>query len=85
MFLHSGAGAGSGGSVHISVRDTITMDKDSLIQAKGGFGGKWGLYGNGGFGRIRIDINKTHRGLMQDIMNLKRIHPPPYINEFETE
>eukprot|EP01084_Bolivina_argentea_P061219 111888_1 len=76
-----GSGAGSGGSIHINVKDTIRMDKNSLIQAKGGYGGKWGLYGNGGHGRIRIDIDRKYHQMMGNIMNLKRIHPRPYINE----
>eukprot|EP01084_Bolivina_argentea_P051903 95403_1 len=43
-----GAGAGSGGSIYCTVHKSIIMNNESLIQAKGGYGGKWGLYGNGG-------------------------------------
>eukprot|EP01083_Nonionella_stella_P066888 176506_1 len=76
-----GAGAGSGGSIHIIVNDTLIMNEDGLIQAKGGYGGKWGLYANGGHGRIRIDINKTHHNQIENIIAMKRINPPAYVNE----
>eukprot|EP01084_Bolivina_argentea_P059203 108071_1 len=74
-----GAGAGSGGSIHLVIHDTITMNKESLIQTKGGYGGKWGTYGNGGQGRIRIDINKDFHKQIDDIIKLKRIHPRPFV------
>eukprot|EP00484_Ammonia_sp_Unknown_P020162 CAMPEP_0197034854 /NCGR_PEP_ID=MMETSP1384-20130603/12807_1 /TAXON_ID=29189 /ORGANISM="Ammonia sp." /LENGTH=337 /DNA_ID=CAMNT_0042464823 /DNA_START=65 /DNA_END=1078 /DNA_ORIENTATION=- len=74
-----GAGAGSGGSIHIVANTNIDMDKHALIQARGGKGGSWGLYGNGGHGRIRIDVNSNHYSHLQDIVRLKRINPPPFV------
>ena len=85
------SGSGSGGSIYITVKHQIKMDKESFIIAKGGppcqvfnaevSGCKWNCVvdpssiSRGGNGRIRIDIGSDQAS---KIVNYN-IKPKPYI------
>eukprot|EP01083_Nonionella_stella_P072206 194513_1 len=73
-------GAGSGGSIHIVIKDKdhLQMRGDSRIEAVGGVN-KYKCGGNGGNGRIRVEyLNDVD--IEDDLCSYHNIIPKPYID-----